>query len=108
VTIRNTIAAIAIAAASFNAFAEDAEEICAGIGEVAASIMYARQTGRPMKDMIEMANDAKKEAGKEAGKVIMDIVRAAYSEPKMSYEPNQMEASIEFGNQVTVRCLQDN
>ena len=88
-----------LVAASVNPTAPTAEteDRCEAIGELAGSIMTARQEGVPLSRMMGIAN------GNEG---IIALVLQAYGQPRFSTNTVRMEAVADFHNQVELICYE--
>lgn len=98
--ITRIIAGIALAITlSTSAIAND----CEAFGKVATSTMQARQNGVPIQKIVETAK--KHFQQEELLKIVLFIIKEAYSKPRFMSEDNQEMAITEFGNEVYLGCL---
>lgn len=89
----------AAVAMSLTAQAEEKQDICGMVNELAGSIMSARQRG------VDMAQ-AMKLAGENAeADFIRQIIIAAYEKPRYSVAENQQAAVTDFKNSVYLICV---
>lgn len=96
--MKNLLIAAAVAM-SFMAQAEEKQDICGMVNELAGSIMSARQRG------VDMAQ-AMKAAGENAeADFIRKIIIAAYEKPRYSVAENQQAAVTDFKNSVYLICV---
>lgn len=85
------LVSLSLAAGAQNATAQR----CAKLGELASSVMEARQGGVPFTKMIELA---------EGNKLVEAIVVEAFKIPRYSSEPYQRKAISDFVEKVEVTC----
>ena len=71
------------------------KEVCAQLAEVAQVTMTARQSGVPVRSMMEIAVD----------ETIVDMVTEAYSTPSYNTPKNQDRAIQDFEDQWYLRCI---
>lgn len=96
--MKNLLIAAAVAM-SLTAQAEEKQDICGIVNELAGSIMSARQRG------VDMAQ-AMKAAGENAEvDFIRQIIIAAYEKPRYSVAENQQAAVNDFKNSVYLICV---
>lgn len=89
-------------------------ELCIASGVRAEQYMLERQRGRPIREVLELLEEQLKSypdvisnAGKALSGVMRSLVLAAYREPIRATTSGQSAAAIEFGNAVTLKCLQE-
>lgn len=80
-------------------FAAEPEEVCPSIGEMAASIMQARQGGTIMSTAMGLVP-----ADNILRDLAVDLVKKAYAVPQYSVEENRNRAVIEFRNDTELAC----
>ena len=71
-------------------------ERCMVAGELATSIMSARQSGTPIANLIEIAD------GQEG---VIALILIAYGQPRYGSQEHQQRAAEEFGSEVVVACM---
>ena len=71
---------------------------------MAEKIMLLRQRGRPFRETLEEVDPMRVPASiREAWQVFRALVRDSYDEPVVS---NKEEFATEFGNRITLTCLE--
>lgn len=97
-------ATAALIFSSANAGGRDREEVyekCDLVGELAMTIMTGRQTGVPIKTLIEGA------PASPLGGVTQEIILWAYEVPELHSDDMKREVSEVFSRKVTADCVQD-
>lgn len=79
---------------------EQADEICGPIGELAATIMTARQNGASMSQMMGLARDV----DPSIQGLVRALVTDSFDTPKYSSSEYRQDAISEFSNEMTAKC----
>lgn len=97
----------AVVAACSPTYAESPENsLCAGLYDFSYTTMQARQHGVSLKVAIASAPVAKTEQEKRIQKVLLAVVKDAYSVPLFKQEENKQIAATEFAANVYVSCIE--
>ena len=75
------------------------EDNCAKLGELAGSVMSARQAGVPMSKIMAIARQ-----DESISKLLTAIVIAAYEAPQFSVEENRQRRVASFKNEIMLEC----
>ena len=90
-----TLTLVALSIPALAAEPVPTKETCSSIAEVARVTMLARQSGVPLRSMMEIAAD----------QTIVDIVTEAYSSPAYSTSEVQEKTIQNFEDKWYLRCL---
>ena len=96
--MKNLLIAAAVAM-SLTVQAEEKQDICGMVNELAGSIMSARQRGVDMAQAMSLASES------GAADIIKPIIIAAYEKPRYSVAENQQLAVTDFKNSVYLVCV---
>lgn len=77
-------------------------ELCKVVDDLSRSIMSNRQSGVPMVDSMQIANNIEDDQVKD---LVRAIVNDAYAEPRFSVEENQDKAITDFRNKMYHGCI---
>lgn len=96
-TIAKTIAVIITLALPPAALAQnpDTDDVCRDLGELAHTIMVARQNGVPMNEIVRIVGESDLAVG---------IVLDAYNQPRYSTEEFRDRAAADFRNDIEAFC----
>lgn len=83
--------------AAVEATAAEPIEICQTYYEFGENVMKSRQSGVPMPELIAVV---------EGEELLVNVIRAAYRQPRMNVEENQQRYITDFANDVYAECLQ--
>ena len=75
---------------------------CQAMDDISATIMFNRQLGVPMTEMIKTADTSDDEQVKEA---IQAIIKDAYLTSRYEAKENQEKAITDFRNEVYLACI---
>lgn len=84
---------------------ETRDEFCAGLGDLAETIMGAHQDGIPMSDLIRILTEVESEEEEfDTAPAIRRMIRLAYAEPPMRTPENARRQRAEFRTGVELAC----
>lgn len=75
----------------------ETDKLCSAAQELAQSIMTARQQGRPLAEMMKIA---------EGNELTQLLVLEAYRRPAYRAEENRRQAAVDFGNETGLLCYE--
>lgn len=81
---------------------EQADKICGPLGELAATVMTARQNGVPMSKMMIIARDVEE----SIRPVVRGFVTDAFKEPQYASSEYRNSAIRDFSNDATATCYE--
>ena len=71
---------------------------CGNVADAAEQVMLARQSGAPMRDMMETAVESRIE-------LLPHLVEDAYSRPRYSTDRHQQKSVLDFTDQWYLECI---
>ena len=81
---------------------DEETDFCKALGDLAETIMTARQEGASLSDMMGRIKDS------EIADIQRKIILAAYEEPRWATEETKKEAIEDFRNEIELECYKGN
>ena len=96
-TLAILIAAVVIPASAIAEQNEKKVDFCARLSKTAGKVMRMRQDGRPMADLMRIAE--------KDGQLYVHIVKTAYATPRRYADENKQTEVEDFENEIFAECL---
>lgn len=95
-----TLTAALLLTAAPVAAAPERDDICQSVGELAQTLMAARQSGVPMSKVMAVA----KGDDEKAASLLRELVLLAYEKPRFSTAAYRTRAAVDFRDEVELSC----
>lgn len=99
------VASSLVMAACFTSPAQaSTAQVCDAVEKLARSVAFNRQAGTPMMRMVQIADEAKKDA--VIRDLAIDMVTSAYSSPVYQTPDSKINFVVSFGERWAMICVQ--
>ena len=93
---------------STQSISQESKELCYSTEETAKQIMYARQSGASMGELLKRLDKLEKQQGSDTSQIVdlmASLIRDAYKVPLTTSEEGKKNAIDEFQNEALIACL---